>query len=120
MIQKLTDGLLSIRPVWARRELFYLNREFQELIARCRVQGYDMHGLEVFTPMGELLDVVFPEDGIARDLVWAKTAILKFQEPDVLFCGSLYRLEERDDPGNETMADLADALDAFLAGRAKS
>jgi hypothetical protein len=32
MCEKLTRGLLSIRPNWARRECFYLSRDFRELI----------------------------------------------------------------------------------------
>jgi hypothetical protein len=119
MFKELTDGLLSIHPVWARREGFYLSKDFQELIARCQVQGMGIHGLEVFTPLGELLDVVFPVDGTGRDLAWAEEVLLKWSESEVLLSGSLYRLDEGDQE-NQTVVDLADALDAFLAGKVKS
>jgi hypothetical protein len=68
--KKVTRGLLSIRPIWARRECFYLSRDFRELIVRFREQGIGLHGLEVFTPMGDLLDVIFSEDGAGSDLTW--------------------------------------------------
>jgi hypothetical protein len=114
MIDKLTHGLLTIRPVWARRESFYLGKEFRELIARCRAQGIGMHGLEVFTPLGALLDVVYPAHEPGNDLAWCEAAMLDWPDPGVLFSGSLYRLDD-DDQKNQTMVDLADAFDAFVA-----
>jgi hypothetical protein len=72
MFKQLTRGLLTIRPVWAAREFFLLGREFRELVGRSRAQGIGMHGLEVFTAMGELLDVVFSEDRAGSDLCWVE------------------------------------------------
>jgi hypothetical protein len=68
--------------VWAPTERLYLSQDFNELIARCRTDGIGMHGLEVFSPLGELLEVGFPEEG-QGDLTWAAAVVRKWSEPGV-------------------------------------
>jgi hypothetical protein len=73
MAENLIKELRSIRPMWAPTERLYLSQDFNELIARCRTDGIGMHGLEVFSPLGELLEAAFPEEG-QGDLTWAAAA----------------------------------------------